>query len=152
SYHLYYGDALGHPGSILTFFAWPGAHGGREGAGQINTIALSIPADALAFWHERLRQADVTAEETTTPFGERALTFRDPDGLALALVASHDDSRTGWEAGPVPAASAILGTHAVTLWEQQPERTAALLTETMGLRRVGQEGDVARYAFGTGAS
>src|SRR5260370_32389984 len=56
SYHLYYGDALGRPGSILTFFAWPGARTGREGAGQINSIALSVPPDALAFWHERLRR------------------------------------------------------------------------------------------------
>ena len=151
SYHLYYGDALGHPGSILTFFAWPGARAGREGAGQINQIALSVPPDALAFWRERLQRAAVAAAETTTGFDERALTFRDPDGLALMLVAAQGDSRPAWEAGPVPAQSAIRGTYAVTLWEEQPAGTAQLLTETMGLRHLTQAGDVARYAFGAGA-
>jgi len=151
SYHLYYGDALGRPGSILTFFAWPGARAGHEGTGQISQIALSVPPDTLAFWHERLQRAEVAAEETTTGFDERALTFRDPDGLALMLVAAQGDSRPAWETGPVPAQSAIRGTYAVTLWEEQPAMTAQLLTGTMGLRLLTQAGDVARYAFGSGA-
>ncbi len=151
SYHLYYGDALGRPGSILTFFAWPGARAGHEGTGQISQIALSVPPDTLAFWHERLQRAEVAAEETTTGFDERALTFRDPDGLALMLVAAQGDSRPAWETGPVPAQSAIRGTYAVTLWEEQPAMTAQLLTETMGLRLFARAGDVARYAFGSGA-
>jgi glyoxalase family protein len=151
SYHLYYGDALGRPGSILTFFAWPGARAGHEGAGQINQIALSMPPDTLAFWRARLQRAEVAAEETTTGFDERALTFRDPDGLALMLVAAQGDSRPAWETGPVPAQSAIRGTYAVTLWEEQPAVTAHLLTETMGLRLLARAGDVARYAFGSGA-
>ena len=72
SYHLYYGDALGRPGSILTFFAWPGGRAGHEGAGQINQIALSVPPDTLAFWHERLQRAEVAAEETTTGWRSRS--------------------------------------------------------------------------------
>jgi len=151
SYHLYYGDALGRPGSILTFFAWPGARAGHEGAGQINQIVLSVPPDTLAFWRARLQRAEVAAEEMTTGFDERALSFRDPDGLALMLVAAQGDSRPAWEAGPVPAQSAIRGTYAVTLWEEQPAMTAQLLTETMGLRLFARAGDVARYAFGSGA-
>src|SRR5260221_4559045 len=151
SYHLYYGDALGRPGSILTFFAWPGARAGHEGAGQINQIVLSVPPDTLAFWRARLQRAEVAAEEMTTGFDERALSFRDPDGLALMLVAAQGDSRPAWEAGPVPAQSAIRGTYAVTLWEEQPATTARRLTEGVGVRLFGRGGDVARYAFGSGA-
>lgn len=151
SYHFYYGDELGRPGSIVTFFAWPGARPGREGTGQINTIAFSIPRDSLDFWRQRLTEAGTAVEGPAERFDERYLTLRDPDGLVLELVAANaGDARQAWEHGPVAAEHAIRGVYAVTLWEDGRARTEALLKDTMGLRFVGQEQDIYRYAFGNG--
>jgi glyoxalase family protein len=152
SYHLYYGDALGHPGTILTFFAWPGARRGHQGIGQIAITSLSIPQDALDYWSERLRQRGVTFEGPTAHFDERVLALHDPDGLALELVAHPAAAdRSGWEAwetSPVPADYAVRGLHAVTLWESDRALTATLLMQTLGLRPAGDDGSVARYAAG----
>lgn len=151
SYHLYYGDAVGHPGTILTFFAWPGGRRGQRGTGQIAAISLSVPLDAVDFWQERLRQRGVAVEGPTARFGEQVLTLRDPDGLALELVA-HPAARerAGWEDGPVPAAHAIRGVHAVTLWEEDSAPTTRFLNETLGFRPIQEAGDTVRYGVSTG--
>jgi glyoxalase family protein len=158
SYHFYYGDAVGHPGTILTFFAWPGAPRGRQGTGQVGSIAFSIPANALGYWVERLAGEGIAVEGPTERFGalggDRALAFKDPDGLALELV-THPaaDARSGWTAwtgGPVPEAEAIRGIHGITVWETSAEHTAAFLTRTLGFRSLEAEGAVSRYAVGAG--
>src|SRR5437763_725527 len=87
TYHLYYGDEQGHPGTIMTFFSWPDAPKGRRGTGQIGTVAFSIPEHSLDYWTERLSQHNVLVGEPHTHFGEQVLSFFDPDGLALELVA-----------------------------------------------------------------
>jgi len=154
TYHLYYGDATGRPGTILTFFTWPDAPRGRLGTGQTAATALAIPRASLGYWVERLVQHGVAHEGPTVRFGtldEETISFRDPDGLALELVAApRAEERPGWEGGSVPAEHAIRGVHGVTLWEERPERTAALLTETLGFRRVAEEGGLVRYAAGAG--
>jgi catechol 2,3-dioxygenase-like lactoylglutathione lyase family enzyme len=87
TYHFYYGDALGRPGTILTFFPWPGARRGSRGSGQATVTSFSVPAGALGFWQERLRRSGVIAEEPKTRFDEELIAFYDPDGLKLEVVA-----------------------------------------------------------------
>ena len=152
SYHLYYGDGLGSPGTLLTFFAWPSGRRGRAGLGQVTAAALAVGTSSLDFWRERLIKHGVALSEPETRFGETVLGFNDPDGLRLELVPAADDARTGWTDGPVPAEHAIKGVHAVTLPERSTEQTAALLTEALGFRLVATEAagsSVAmRYALG----
>jgi glyoxalase family protein len=149
TYHLYYGDGDGTPGTIITFFPWAGARRGRVGAGQLSATSFSIPSDSLAYWKNRLSGAGVTVRETTGTFGEAALAFADPDGLPLELTGA-DDGRAGWEDGPVPAEHAIRGFHHVTLLERDPEVTGQLLKETLGFRLAKDEGGRARFAAGDG--
>ncbi len=148
TYHLYYGDDTGSPGSLLTFFPWPGAPGGRRGVGQTTAVSFSIPAEAMDYWFERLSRAGVRMEKPATRFGRHVLTFYDPDDLQLELVAGQDP-RTGRQDGPVPPEHAIRGLHSVTLAQAELERTNALLAE-MGFRPVGQEGNRFRYEVGDG--
>jgi glyoxalase family protein len=131
----------------MTFFAWPGAPRGRQGAGQINATAYAVPAGALDFWSARLRAHGVASTERGTRFGEEVLSFSDPDGLPLELIAPLTaDPRPGWAGGPIPAAYAIRGFHSATLWLRNAAASAALLTEGMGFLLVGEEGQRARYA------
>jgi glyoxalase family protein len=150
TYHLYYGDGAGTPGSIMTFFPWPGAPQGRIGAGQLTVTSFSIPASSLGYWTERLIEHDVRFEKPSGRFGETVLSFADPDGLRLELVASADDGREPWQDGPVPAEHAVRGFHHVTLSEQDPSRTAKLMTETLGFRRVEEDGGRYRFEAGDG--
>ena len=146
TYHFYFADEKGRPGSVLTFFPWPGARRGRPGNGQVSAVAFSVPSGALGYWHERLRAQGVSVAEMYERFGEAVLPLRDPDGLLLELVA-HDESASlpAWESGPVPAEHAIRGFHHATLWEKDSARTAQLLTETFGFRPVHDDG--ARFRF-----
>lgn len=151
TYHLYYGDGLGRPGTILTFFPWLDARRGRQGTGQVGTIALAIPSAALAYWIGRLITHGVRYDGPTRRFDEQVLSFRDPDGLLLELVAHGGaDDRPGWADGPVPAEHAIRGLHSAALWLDGYELTARLLTETLGFRLVREEENRFRYALGDG--
>lgn len=151
SYHLYYGDDLGHPGTIMTFFAWPGAPRGRVGAGQVGVTAFSIPAGSLDYWRERLTARGISVDGPVTRFADRVLSFADPDGMPLELIASaRADERTGWAGGSVPDEHAIRGFHAPTLYVRQGEPSERLLTGVMGFRRIGQDGERVRYAAGEG--
>ncbi len=150
AYHLYYGDEAGHPGTILTFFAWPGAPHGRRGTQQATT-SFSIPENALGYWMERFKVRGVAFEKPIVRPDEEALVFFDPDGLQLELVA-HDaaEARDPWRDGPVPGEHAIRGFHSVTLLEQLYERTASLLTETLGFHFAQESGERLRYEVNHG--
>ncbi len=149
TYHLYFGDEAGRPGTILTFFSWPGGAPGRRGTGQVTGISLTIPAAALSFWAERLAARGI-AVEPQSHFDEPALSFHDPDGLALELVASSAaDPRGGRDAGPVPRDASVRGVFGITMMEADPNRTAALLQETLGFRPLRQEGARTRYTVGS---
>lgn len=146
TYHLYYGDETGTPGTLLTFFPWPHARRGREGSGQLNVVSLAIPPESLGFWLERLLREGIAHERLATRFGERVLAFRDPDGLRVELVGSSSAaSIAGWAGGPVPAEHAIRGVHAVTLWSDSPDATFALLEGTLGMTRVASEEGTTRW-------
>src|SRR5437764_2619786 len=90
SYHLYYGDELGRPGTILTFFAWAGAHRGRIGPPQVTTTAFAVPSKSLEYWSARLKERSVAFVASDDRFGERAVTFTDPDGMQLEIVGESD--------------------------------------------------------------
>ena len=152
SYHLYYGDGAGNPGTLLTFFAWPKGRRGKPGLGQVTAAALSVGPASLGFWRERLMSYGIPVSEPETRFGETVVTFRDPDGMGLELVATANDLRTGWADGGVPAEHAIKGVHAVTLPERTLDKTVALLTQTLGFRAVQTDGDGTRYALASGQS
>ena len=153
AYHLYYGDEIGHPGTILTFFSWPGARGGRRGTGQVGATSFAVPPGSIDFWKDRLSSTGVRlanpVEEPERRFGDRVLAFLDPDGLFVELVA-HEPAEGWpcWREGPVPAEHAIRGFHSVTLEEEGYVRTQGLLTDTLGFQPVGQEGQVCRFRTG----
>jgi glyoxalase family protein len=151
TYHLYYGDGLGSPGTIMTFFPWPGAHSGKHGTGQTTTTAFSVPSGSLVFWQERLAKNKVEVRPPYRRFDEEVLAFEDHDGTYLELVA-HDtsDTRDGWQQGPVPPDAAIRGFHGVTLSEEGYEQTAELLTGGMGFRKIGEAGNRFRFEAGQG--
>jgi len=150
TYHLYYGDEVGSPGTILTFFPWPLARLGSRGAGQATATSFSVPAGTLDRWAERLDRLGIEREAPRPRFDEEALTLFDPDGLALELVAQEGDARAPWAGGPVAPEMAIRGFHHVTLTEWNPEVTARVLVDTMGFRLAGEEGDRSRFEAGAG--
>ncbi|MGZ3998798.1 MAG: VOC family protein, partial [Flavisolibacter sp.] len=116
TYHFYYGDEVGTPGSILTFFPWEGIQKGRAGAGMATEIGYSVPAGSLDFWNNRFKELKVKRGETGERFGEQYLPFEDPDGLLLKLVVpSNEDHRKGWTTGDVKEDVATKGFHSVVL-------------------------------------
>jgi glyoxalase family protein len=152
TYHLYYGDEVGQPGTIMTFFPWPGARRGVQGAGQATVTGFSVPEGSLGYWTERLRRFGVAFDDPKPRLGEEVLTVLDPDGLRLELVARAGDGRPTWSAGPVPVENAIRGFDGVTLTEWNLDVTERVLAGTMGFRRVGEEGDRVRFETGPGGS
>ena len=154
TYHLYYGDGQGHPGTILTFFPWPGGMPGRIGTGQATVTSFAVPEQALEYWKKRLSERDIEVQETHSAFEEATLSFRDPDGLQLELVGTTDaNPERAWDAGGVPVEFTIRGFHHVTLAEEGYERTASLLTDAMGFRPPVQNGgNRFRYVLGEGGT
>jgi glyoxalase family protein len=148
SYHLYYGDELGRPGTIMTFFAWPGAYRGKVGPPQVTSTAFAVPAGAIDYWRKRLDGQGVATQPATPCFGDRAIHFEDPDGMGLDIVAVTEPPGHAWAAGPVPVEHAIRGFHGVTIAEEGYETTARVLTERMGFTAAGNEGNRFRYRAG----
>ena len=146
AYHLYYGDETGSPGSIITFFYWPGHDArGRTGPGQTTAIVLSAPAASLDYWQQRLASLSIAATRRNR-FGEEVLAFADPDGIPVEIVAVTGDPRTGWQHhAAIPAAHALRGLHTAELTVRSATRTEQLLTTVMGCRLVRREGTRARF-------
>ena len=151
TYHLYYGDYAGSPGTILTFFPWAGLRRGRPGSGQSYATGFSVPAGSLPFWQKRFADLKVEALPVEKRFEDEVLPFFDTDGLRLELVAtSEPDTRKPAPSTEVPAGHAIRGFHSTTLGLVDGKLTSLVLTETMGYRLVAQSGHRARYAAGPG--
>ena len=139
SYHFYFGDARGTPGTILTFFAWPGARRGIRGTGQIEAPAFAIPPNSVGYWLDRFKEHHVLAEKTPARFGEDVLRFADPDGLVIELIASISSAGfEPWADSTVPVEHSLRGFHGVSIALEGYEQTAKLLTETFGYRLVEQ--------------
>jgi len=150
TYHFYFGDKTGSPGSILTFFPWEGIQTGRRGARQVTEIGYSVPADSFDFWLKRFDKKNVIYNKVAEKFGEQYLTFLDPDGLKLELTATKNpDHRLPWETEEVPAEFATRGFHNVTITTNKLKPTADVLTGIFGYRLL--ESNVNRYRFITDA-
>lgn len=151
TYHLYYGDYAGSPGTVLTFFPWMGLRRGRPGTGQAYATAFSVPAGALSYWQERLNKLAVSTAPVESRFGDQVLTVFDPDGLRLELIATVEaDSRPPAPSKDVPAAHAIRGFHSSTLALTEGGPTAAVLTETMGYRELARTATRTRFTVAQG--
>jgi glyoxalase family protein len=148
TYHFYFGDETGSAGTILTFFPWgDGIPQGRRGSGMATEIGYSVPKGSLDFWVKRFEQYNVIYNKPSEKFGERYLTFIDPDGLKLELIESAtEDTRTPWETEEVKAAVATRGFHNITITLNSVAGTAAVLTNVFGYTLVSQEGNRYRYA------
>src|SRR4029077_6650279 len=146
TYHFYFGDQRGTPGTILTFFPWPGTRRGIRGTGQVEAIAFAIPPSSIGYWLERLKQQHVTAEETPTRFGEEVVRLVDPDGLMIELIASTSQVQIEpWSDSPVPAEHMLRGFHSVSAALEGYERTARLLTDSFGYRLTDESGNRFRF-------
>ncbi|MCU4742492.1 ring-cleaving dioxygenase [Natronoglomus mannanivorans] len=144
TYHLYYGDEVGSPGTVVTFFPFEGASGGRVGRGQTSATAFVIPQGSVEYWIDRLESSDaVDVDDPIERFGETVVPFRDHDGQPLELVTGESDIEP-WDGGPVPAEHAIRGFHGVTLDSLNPDATGDVL-ETLGYERVGTAGERTRF-------
>lgn len=153
TYHFYFGDATGSPGSILTFFAWPNMRGGIRGNGETNAVAYSVPAGSLGFWQEHLKQNGITPQPIEKRIGEHVLVFDDPDSMRVELIESTSAVPVRfWEEGPIPQTHALMGFHSVTLWLDEVEPTADLLIKHMGYRFLVNEGERYRFVGDSNAS
>lgn len=151
TYHLYYGDYAGSPGTVLTFFPWPGLRRGRPGTGQSSAVGFSIPTGSLAFWQTHLAKLGVATKPIEQRFADQVLALTDPDGLPLELIATSEaDARVPVPAKNIPPEHAIRGFHSSTMALVDAQATAALLTNTMGYHLVGIEGHRARYTVAAG--
>lgn len=151
-YHLYYGDHVGTPGSVMTYFPFPHIAKGRRGTGEVSETAFAVPEGALDYWRERLTAAGVGGLQDDTRFGEKRLRFLGPDGDGFALVEVPDDSRAPFGDGPVPADCGVHGFRGVTMRLRDGEATAELL-KFMGYQELARDGALIRMGIegGNGA-
>ena len=147
TYHFYYGDDRGTPGTLLTFFPWPGARRGRRGTGQIDATAFSTAPESFGYWLDRFKENQVSAERVSKRFGQDVVRFADPDGLLLELIASEPESEL--ETLPessVPPEHSLRGIHSVSAALEGYERSAQLLTEVFGYELAQDEANRFRFS------
>jgi glyoxalase family protein len=155
TYHLFYADAEGHPGTDLTFFPWAQMAPSRDGYGLSNEVSLAVPPGSLRFWSERLERYGVRTSAAEVRFGQNALPVIDPHGLHVALVESEDSlgrAFTPWEGSPVPVESQIRGLESARLVERDLVVTTSFLSNAMGFVHLGTENGWHRYGVGGGKS
>jgi glyoxalase family protein len=152
SYHFYFADELGTPGTVLTFFVWPNVKRGIRGNGETAAVAYNIPAGSIGFWQKYLEGKGIQLRPLEKRFGMEVLSFDDPDGMRIELIPSDASADVRyWEQGPIPQVHALRGFHSVTLWLDQVEQTSDLLTSQMGYTFAGQDGNRHRFVGGSGA-
>lgn len=149
TYHFYYGDEAGQPGTILTFFPWEHAAPGRLGIGEMQETVFRVPEGSVGYWMHRFVEKGVPHEVPAKRFGETVLAFKDPDGMRLAIVAAPGiESEQAWSNGDIPAEHAIRGFHSASLLLAKAAPTGAILTDIFGFAEVAREGAVVRYKAG----
>ena len=147
TYHFYFGDGRGSPGTILTFFPWPNARRGGRGIGQIDATGFTTPPGSFGYWLERLKKNHVSAERAPKRFGQDIIRFADPDGLMLELIASAPASEVeAWPESSVPAEHSLRGFHSVSATLEGYERSAKLLVEVFGYELVKEEANRFRFS------
>jgi glyoxalase family protein len=153
TYHLFYADGVGTPGTDLTFFPWPDMGPGRLGTGLIVEVPFAVPKGSLKYWRDRFDKLGVKYGEIENRFGETTMPVKDPHDFPLALVET-DAARefVPWEKSPVPPEHQLRGMHSVRLWERQLAPTERLLTQAMGFTHLGTESGWSRYLVNGGGS
>ncbi|MEA2657285.1 MAG: glyoxalase family protein [Chloroflexota bacterium] len=152
TYHIYFGDNVGSPGTAMTFFGWPAWPKRKAGSGQVTTVSFSVPESSLGFWDSRLRKLGVKAQRASR-FGNDAIVLADPDGIELELVGTATNQPwVAWPDGPVAVDQAIRGFHSVTMTVAEATETVELLTGKMGFRHSASEGNRTRFETGEGGA
>lgn len=151
-YHLYYGDEVGMPGTVMTYFPFPDIARGRPGTGEVGETVFSVPEGAIPFWIERLERLGVDGVKAEETFGEKRLHFDGPDGDGFALVESKIDARPAWTKGGIDDAHAIRGFHSASLRLRDEGATAELI-RFMGYEEADKADGARRFAIpgGNGA-
>ncbi|WP_282020524.1 ring-cleaving dioxygenase [Planomicrobium okeanokoites] len=144
TYHLYFGNEEGAPGTIMTFFPWGDAYRGKIGDGQVGVTAFAVPPNSLGFWKERLTKFGVPFTENER-FGEGYIGFEDPHGLLLELVERTEGQKSSWDFGGITGETAIKGFAGALLFSANAEKTWELLESVMGLEKIGEEGNIIRF-------
>ncbi len=152
TYHLFYADGEGRPGTDLTFFPWAHMPPGWLGNGLAMEVALAVPHGSLGYWGERLERYGVRVRPVEVRFGETVLPFEDPHGLRLALVGVEDRPFTPWESSPIPPEHQIRGLHAARVWVQRLQPTERFLADILGFVLLAEEDGWHRYGVGSGGS
>jgi glyoxalase family protein len=155
TYHLFYADAEGHPGSDLTFFPWSHAAPSRDGHGLSTEVSLTVPPDTLEYWGQRLERYGITIGRVETRFGDSVLPLVDPHGLQVALVERTDAATrqfTPWDGSPIPPERQIRGLEAARMREREIGPTTAFLKGVLGFTALGEQGGWHRYGVGGGGS
>jgi glyoxalase family protein len=150
TYHLFYADAEGRPGTDLTFFPWAQMATPRDGHGRAMETSLEVAAGSLAFWADRLERYKIATQAVEMRFGDRVLPLVDPHGLRVALVEPARNARTDvepWDLSPIPAEHQVRGLYGAQLWERNAAATATFLTSVLGFVSLGTEGVWTRYGF-----
>jgi glyoxalase family protein len=150
TYHLFYADGPGSPGTDLTFFPWEHLAPPRMGHGLATDVSLEIPPGSTDYWRDRLERHGVKPDALEQRFGDRTIPLSDPHGLRLALVepaSSQGRIFTPWEASPVPGERQVRGLYGAQIWERDASQTAAFLTSVLGFERLGEENGTVRYGF-----
>lgn len=146
TYHFYYGNENGAPGTILTFFPWANVRKGLNGIGMATEIGYSVPEASIDFWKKRFEERAVEHSKEVERFGELVLPFRDPDGLELKLIVpSQTDNRIAWETAEISKENATKGFHSITLRVRNIAPTASILTDVFGYQLLKQEGSHFRF-------
>ena len=150
TYHIYFGDRLGSPGTAMTFFGWPTWPAQRVGSGQVTTVAFAVPERSLDYWAKRLSSMGRQAARGRR-FGADVITLADADGIEVELVGeSNDDGWAPWKEGPVPVEHAIRGFHSATMTVAEAAETIEVLTRTMHFAELAREGRRTRFETGGG--
>jgi glyoxalase family protein len=147
-YHFYFGDEIGSPGTILTFFPFPDARRGKRGGGEATLVSFAVSKGSLLYWAERLSKYDVHFEGPSQKFGYDVMTFFDPDGMKIELVEDDVKHFQGWETEDLPREYSIRKFFGTTIYLKASEKTEHLLTDVMGFSLYGQEGRMKRFLSG----
>lgn len=144
TYHFYFGNETGKPGTIITFFPWINAHRGKIGGGQVGVTTYAIPPGKLSYWEQRLKKFHIQPKRTER-FGEAYLQFEDPHGLQLELVEREEGEKNNWTFGDVTPDVAIKGFAGAVLLSVQPNQTKRTLQQVMGLEKIEEEENFTRF-------
>ncbi|MDD9910749.1 MAG: VOC family protein [Ahrensia sp.] len=148
-YHLYYGDEGGTPGTVMTYFPFPGMHKGAPGTGEVGSTRFAVPKGSLSFWRQRFEDKGMAGSEMNNAFGEQSIAFQGPDDDGFELIEVADDGRVGWTGNGVGEQAAIHGFHSASMRLRDAEATGELLS-FMGYEQIDKAGNTTRYAVAGG--